>query len=413
MTKGRHFNLTRIRKLLLLAILALAAPVVLVACGGDDSSDIDPEQVLRETFSNDEEVSSGTIDISLGGSVEGEQGGNGEVSLSGPFQSDPDDPSALPQFDLTASLSGEAMGTSASFEGSLTVTEDNMYIEYQGTTYEVGSELFDTFRSLVEQAAAQTAAGATGEEGATQPSFSEQCSTLLGSVGGNTAACDTIDVFSWFELTNEGEEDVEGASTIHIHGSVDIPAMIDNINATVEAAEIPGATAIPEETATQIEDAVSELTFDVYSGTDDRLLRGLDLNVAVDPTAIPEAEASGVTGISGDFSTRLGGVNEPQTIDAPSDAQPLDDLLSQFGLSTADLEAALSGYTTQFGLGGLGTTGLGGSTDDLGLGGGGGGGGLGSAGGGGGSDELDAYSQCILESTSNNPFKECEDKLGT
>ncbi len=74
---------------------------------------------------------------------------------------------------------------------------------------------------------------------------------------------------------------------------------------------------------------------------------------------------------------RLGGVNEEQTIEAPTDAQPIDDLLSQFGLSEADIEAALEGYSTQFGIGGLGTTGLGGSTDL-------GGGGLGGSGGGGG-----------------------------
>ncbi len=407
--------MTRIHKFFLLSLLVLIAPVVLVACGGDDSADVDPATVLRETFSNDEDVSSGTINLTLGGSVEGDEGGSGEATLSGPFQSDPDDPTALPQFDLTASLSGEAMGTSASFEGGLTVTEDNMFIEYQGTTYEVGTELFESFSSVVEQAAAQTAGGTTGAEGATQPSFSEQCSTLLETVGGNAAACDTIDVFSWFELTNEGEEEVEGSPTIHIHGTVDIPAMIENINAAIAAAEIPGATSIPEETASQIESAVSELSFDVYSGTEDRLLRGLDLNVSVDPTSIEgfSTENPGISAISGNFGTRLGAVNEPQTIDAPTDAQPIDDLLGQFGLSAADLETALGGYMTQFGLGGVATPpDLGGSEiPEIPDSGGGGLEDLGSGGGGGGSDDLDAYSQCILESTSNNPFKECEDLL--
>jgi hypothetical protein len=126
-------------------MLVLLAPVVLVACGGDSGGDEDPEQVLRDTFGNDETVASGEIDITLDGSVEGTQSGSGEASLSGTFQGDEANPTAFPQFDLTASLSGEAAGTSVSFEGGLTATEDNMYIEYQGQTYEVGSELLWTF----------------------------------------------------------------------------------------------------------------------------------------------------------------------------------------------------------------------------------------------------------------------------
>ncbi|MGI8460848.1 MAG: hypothetical protein ACR2OC_04305 [Solirubrobacterales bacterium] len=404
--------MTRFRKLFLLSLLVLVAPVVLVACGGDDTADIDPEQVLTETFSNDEQVTSGTISLSLGGSVEGEQSGSGEVSLSGAFQGDAENPTALPQLDLTGSVSGESNGISIDQSGELTITEDNAYVSYQDTAYELGTEIFGQFQTLVETAAAQAGGGATGAEGSTTEtaSFTEQCTTLLEQAGGNTAACDTVDVFSWFNLTNEGEEEIEGSPTIHIHGTVDIPAIIENINATIAAAEITGATEIPEESAQQVEDAISDLSFDVYSGVDDRLLRGFDLNVTVDASAIPDNDGS-VTSITGNLETRVGSPNEPQTIEAPADAQPLDDLLGQFGLSAADIEAALSGYSTQFGLSGLGTTGLGGSTDlgtdtgtDLGS----SGGGLG--GGGGGGDDVEAASaffDCIADAKTPDELKAC------
>lgn len=410
--------MTRIRKLFLLSILVLVAPVALAACGGGGEADIDPEQVLRETFGNDEQVSSGTFDLSLSGGVEGgESPGNGEASLSGSFQGDPEDPASIPQLDLTGSVNFESQGITGGGEGGLTITEDNAYVTFQGATYEVGSELFGAFRDAVEQAAAMSTGGTTGAEGTTTTqSFDEQCATLLESVGGNTAACETIDVFSWFTLTNEGETEVEGAPTIHIHGEVDLAAAIENINAAIAASEIPGATSIPEEATSQVEGAIETLSFDVYSGTEDRLLRGFDVNLTIDPSAIPEASAEGITSINAELSFRIGAVNEAQTIEAPADAQPLDDLLSQYGLSTADLETALQGYQTQFGLGGLGSTGLGGGgslgddfSDDFGVGGGGGGGGTGGGGGGGGID--DAYTNCILESTSNNPFKECEQFL--
>jgi hypothetical protein len=408
--------LTRIPKLLLLAILVLAAPVVLAACG-DENDDVDPQQVLEETFTNDETVSSGTLDVSLSGSVEGEQSGNGELSLTGAFQGDPEDPTAFPQFDLDASgsIEGEAAAGTGTFsvdDAGLTATEDNMYVTYQGTTYELGSDIFEQFRSLVEQAAAQAQAGATGEEGATTQSLDQQCTTLIEQAGGNPDACDTLDIWSWFELSNEGTEDVEGTDTIHVHGDVDIPAAIENINATIEAAEIEGAETIPEEDASAADDAVTEAGFDVYSGVDDRLLRGLDLNLGIDPTAVPEADTEGVENVTVDLSLRIGGVNEEQTIEAPADAQPIDDLLSQFGLSESDIQSALEGYSTQFGIGGLGTTGFGGSTDlgGGGLGGGGGGGGLGGGGGGaGGAGGIsDKYFDCVAQSKSANPFKECE-----
>jgi hypothetical protein len=404
--------LTRIRKLFLLAILVLVAPVVLAACG-DENDDVDPEQVLTETFTNDEMVSSGTLDISASGSVEGDQSGSGEFSLTGAFQGDPEDPAAIPEVDLDASgsVEGESEAGTGSFsvdDAGFTITAENMYVTYQGTTYELGANISEQFRSLVEQAAAQAQAGATGEDDATgAENFDQQCATLIEQAGGDTAACDELDVFSWFELSNEGTEDVEGTDTIHVHGDVDIPAMVDNINAAIEASGIEGATPISEEDATQADDAVTEGSFDVYSGVDDRLLRGLDLNLGLDPSAIPDAESEGVESIDLEFSFRIGGVNEEQTIEAPADAQPIDDLLGQFGLSESDIESALEGYGTQFGLGGLGTTGLGGSTD-LGGGGLGGGGGGGGGGAGGGGAISDKYFDCVAESQSANPFKECE-----
>jgi hypothetical protein len=399
--------LKRIPKLFLLAILMLVVPVVLAACGGDENDDEDPAQVLIDTFTNDETISSGTLDLSLSGSVEGEQSGSGELSLSGAFQGDPEDPSAFPQFDLDASgsIEGEAAAGTGTFsvdDAGLTATEDNMYVTYQGSTYELGSDIFEQFRSLVEQASAQAQAGATGEDGASAvENLNQQCDTLIEQAGGNTAACDEVDVFSWFELSNEGTEEIEGTDTIQVHGDVDIPAAVENINAAIEASEIEGAETIPEDDAAQADDAVTEASFDVYSGVDDDLLRGLDLNLGLDPTAIPDADTEGVESIDVEFSLRIGGVNEEQTIDAPTDAQPIDDLLGQFGLSESDIADALEGYSTQFGLGGIGSGDLGGG----GL----GGGGLGDSGGGGGAGGVtDQYFQCIEDAPPAQAFEQCQ-----
>jgi hypothetical protein len=388
--------LTRIRTYFALCALALLVPVLIAGCGGDDeSSDIDPQAVLDETFNNDERVSSGDLSLSLGGSAEGEQGGSFEAGLSGPFQGDPDDPAAIPQLDWTGSLTAEGAGQSFNVEGGITVTDDNAYVEYGGNAYEVGSEIFGQFKDLAEQASAQQ----TETEGLSfTEAFTQGCEQSLEAQGGDTSACQ-IDFQGWLsDLTDEGEEEIEGVDTVHVAGSLDVETMLQDLIELGAAVPQASATAIPsEEQVQQVADAVSEASFDLYSGTDDRILRGLDFNVAIDPSAIPDAEEAGVESVDVNFSLRLAGVNEEQEISAPSDAQPLEGLLGQFGVDPGALE----------GLGGLGALGGAGALPGGGGVPGGGGGGAGAAGGG----NADAYLDCIAEAQTPDEINACASEL--
>ena len=382
--------MTRIRTYFGVCVLALVVPVLVAGCGGDESSDVDPQTVLDETFNNDERVTSGDLTLSLGGSAEGDQGGSFEASLSGPFQGDPDNPNAIPQLDWTGSISGEGAGQSVSFEGGLTVTEDNAYVEYAGNAYELGTETFSQFRELAEQAAAQQ----TDTEGLSfGDAFTQGCEAQLQAAGGDTAACE-IDFQAWLsDLSSEGTEDIEGTEADHVSGSLNVETMLQDLVELGTA--VPEASGVPtEEQVQQVADAISEASFDLYSGTEDRILRGLDFNLALDPSAIPEAAASGIESVDANFSLRLGGVNEDQTIEAPSDAQPIDELLSQLGVDPSALG----------GLGGLGSLGGGGALPG---GGGGGGGGGGAAGGG----NADAYLDCIAEASTPDEINACAGSL--
>ena len=73
------------------------------AAAATTSSDEDPQTVLDETFNNDTKVTSGDLSLTASVSAEGEQGGSFEASLGGPFQGDPENPTAIPQLDWTAS----------------------------------------------------------------------------------------------------------------------------------------------------------------------------------------------------------------------------------------------------------------------------------------------------------------------
>lgn len=373
--KGHESNqgettLTRIRSIIATCAFALLVPALVAGCGGDDeSSEVDPQTVIDETFNDAERVSSGDLSLTVGGSAEGEEGGSFEASLTGPFQGDPDDPNALPQLDWTGSVSGESAGQSISFEGGITVTEDNAYVEYGGNAYEVGTEIFAQFKEAAEQAAAQQTEAAEGQSFGEL--FAQQCESQIQAVGGDPAACD-VDFESWLgDLTNDGEEEIEGAPTTHISGTVDVETMLRDLVELASSVPQASADAPTDEQVQQVVDAVEEASFDLYSGTDDNILRGLDFNLAIDPTAIPDAEASGIESIDANFSMRLGAVNEEQEIEAPTDARPLEDLLGQFGIDPGSLG----------GLGGL--SGGGGAVPEI------------PGGGGGGAGDADAYLDCI------------------
>jgi hypothetical protein len=317
--------LSRLRTSLAVLALAVPIPIAIGACGDEDDgvSDEDPQAVLEETFDNEEVASSGNLSMNASFSAEGEEGGSFEASLEGPFQGDPDDPAALPQLDLTASVNGDAGGESVDFEGGLVITEDNAYVEYQGDTYEIGTETFRELRDGLE-AQAEAAGGDVAE--VQSLSFREQCELGLEQAGAkDTSACD-IDITSWLtNLTNEGTEDVGGAEAIHISGDANVDQIL--ADAGELAGSVPDASVQgfdPSQLGT-FSDLVSGASIDVFSGVDDRLLRGLDVNLAIDPSALGLPVP--ISNIDVSLSLEIADVNEEQTIEAPEgDVKPIEDL---------------------------------------------------------------------------------------
>ena len=318
--------------MLALCALVLTAGLVIAGCGGDESSDEDPQTVLEETFNNDTRVTSGDLSLTASISADGEQGGNLEASLSGPFQGDPDDENAIPQLDWTASVSGEGAGESIDFSGGLVVTEDNAYVEYQDEAYEVGSGEFAQLREQFE-AQAQEA----GDSGESEGTFQEQCASAIEQAGGDASACD-IDISSWLtNLTDEGTEDVGGTETTHVAGDADVDQIIADVGELVTS--IPGAETQGFDPAQlgALSGAVTEASIDVYSGTEDQELRKLEVNLAVDPSALAPEGAIPISNIQVAFALEIDALNEPQEIEAPADAKPISELLGDTGIDPSAL----------------------------------------------------------------------------
>jgi hypothetical protein len=368
--------LTRIR-LLSLAAVSLLGVALIAGCGGDDSGgDEDPQQVLDETFSNDQEVNSGVLDLSLSASAEGEDAGSLDASLSGPFQGDANKEGEFPQLDLAVSVSGEGGGQSIDFDGGLIATTDQAFVSYQDNTYEVPKAFFDQIKQAAAQAQSQASKGQDQDAGAIFDQFGVDPSTWLS------------------DPTNEGDEDVEGTPTIHIHADANVPQILEDLQSITEQTGAGSAEITPDQ-ASQIEDAVDEASIDVYSGKDDRILRKLSLNLAITP---PEDSGATVDSVDVEFSVTLSDVNEDQTIEAPSDVQPFSQLEQQLGLPPGLLESGLSG-----GLGGGSLGGGGGAPSIPGAGGGGGGGGIGGS--------TSDYGKCLQQAKTPDEISACANKL--
>jgi hypothetical protein len=308
--------LTRTR--LLIPLFALLAALFLAACGDDggggDNGE-DPQEVLSRTFNNAQEVDSGTFDVSIKLNAEGDQGGDVETSIGGAFQSKDGE---VPAFDVDGELKADTPIQDFDFSGGLISTGQSAFVSYQDKNYQVPQEAFDTFAQRFIQLQQKSA-------------DQKDQGNFLKSLG--------IDPTNWAtNLENEGTDDVEGDETIHISGDADVPKLVEDLKTLAEKSPTP--TQIDPSQLDALTDAVQKASFDVYSGTDDDILRRIDASLEIEaPEGTPGASGK----VTVDFSLSLGAINEPQTIESPEGAEPLQNLLQQFGLDESSIEDALGG----------------------------------------------------------------------
>lgn len=308
------------------ALLALG--VAFSACGGEsDKSDESPQAVLDEATLQG--IESGTIDLSLGLKAPGSEGGNLDISLSGPFQGE--GKGSLPQLDITAEAKGSIDGEKVDFEGGATLLPNSAYVNYEGIEYEVDPTTFAFVESALKEA--QREAGAE-----------------TGSVG--VAACQEelggLEVAELFEgSANEGSAEVGGTPTTKVSGDLDVSGGVD---ALLEVAESPAcrsqldaAGPLPseseiEEAKDEVGSAVKDAQVDVYVGDDD-IVRQISAQLTIEP----KERGEGPKSVEVDLELKLTGVNEEQKISAPENAKPLSRLFLELGVNPIELLGLLEG----------------------------------------------------------------------
>jgi hypothetical protein len=323
--------LSRIRTLVLLATVAALA-VAFAACGGgggsDSGSSEDPQKVIDQATL--EGVKSGNLDLSMSVKSTGDESGNIDLSLSGPFQAGAKN--ELPEADMKIKANGEAEGEKINFEGGVTLLSDRAYVGYEGDEYEVDPTTFGFVKSGFEQAQQESQG-----EGAEAEACQEAAAALKPAA--------FID-----NLKSEGGQDVEGTSTTEVSGDLNVKGAIDQIIKLTEdpscKSQLEMAGPLPlgelEEAEGELESAVKSAHASVYVGDDDNIIRKVSAEATIEPKGSGEK-------IEISFDISIGGVNEKQTISAPANAKPLEQLFQQIGINPLEL---LEGGGSS-GLGGL------------------------------------------------------------
>jgi hypothetical protein len=298
--------------LLLLAFVALGAS----ACGASNSSSSggDATALLKDTFGASHPIRSGRIDANLDVNLKGfaQLADPLSLHLTGPFQSNGG--KSLPDFSLQLDLQSGSRPISL----GAVFAQGGAYLSIEGQSFNLGSDLYTTFKQSYEKAKAQSGS----------------------SAGVSSLAALGISPLRWLkDPKKQGGEDIAGTQTEHLSADVDVPHLLDDVSTLLSKAKnvtSAGGSATGTQVPTQLtadqRDAISRsiksAKFDLWTGQKDHTLRKVALDVQI---AVPEdlqARAGGLKTGHVTFQLTLAQLNQAQKVVKPADARPLSDLRS-------------------------------------------------------------------------------------
>jgi hypothetical protein len=293
----------RVRRALLLLLFAALA---LASCGGDGDKE-DVQDILDRAFSTSMESADLKVDASvqLKGSPDLDR--PVRITATGPFRTND---GKLPSVDIDLKVGTDGGGQTIT-TGFLS-TGDRAFVKFQDVYYE------------------QPAAQVEKANRAIAKNKDERGS--LKGLG--------LDPRSWLgEAEDEGEEEVGGVKTRHVSGTLDVEAVMRNLNefvrksgsafgdATGQATPEP----LSEEDIRKVTEVVKDPTFNVYVGEEDDIIRRVAGKIEFD---VPEESREGLGGIQSgkiEFEVEFSDVNGDQQIEAPANARPIESLTRSLG----------------------------------------------------------------------------------
>jgi hypothetical protein len=308
---GCRFAPTILRRVRRLAASLLFAALAVGGCaGGDDKESV--EEVLDQAFR--QEIKSADLKIEAELDLKGgaSAGRPARIEASGTFRSNA---GRLPSMDVDIRVGAE--GSGQTIQTGFLSTGDRAFVKFQDVFYEQPRE--EVRRANRAIARNQRKRGSLRALGINPRSW-------LGRAG------------------DEGEEEIAGVQTRHVSGTLDVEAVMRNLNRFVRRsrAAIGGATgqSVPDPLSDQdirrIGEVVRDPSFDIYVGKEDDIIRRVSGRLEFE---VPEERREDFGGLESGtltFSVEMSDVNGDQEIEAPANARPLSDLTDSLGAGALD-----------------------------------------------------------------------------
>lgn len=282
--------------------LALAVAFALAGCSGGSQG---ADTLLAETFRSHKPIESGRISLSF--AVAGTGGQSLALRIEGPFASRGS--GRLPDFALQVALSASQLAGGHAVRAGLTSTGGQLYIGLAGTYFQAPAQ---TVQALEQ-----------GYAHATRSSSASSAFSLLG-----------VEPGAWLvDPRVAGSEQVGGAETTHVTAGLDTARFLADAERLSGAGEAlglgaSGVSALLSPADLQaISGAVRSARVDVYTGAGDHLLRRISLTATLGSDAQTRAALGALSGATLTLTLQFSGLNQPQTIAAPSNTQPISGLL--------------------------------------------------------------------------------------
>jgi hypothetical protein len=284
-------------------LLLLLAAWGIAACGGGGGDRESPEDVLDRAFSTP--IHSADLKLEAKVELDGLLADPITLDAEGPFRTNKD---KLPSADIELRV-GSGGGQTIS-SGVLT-TGDRVFVKFQDVYFE---------QPPWQVRRTNAAIARRGK----QPGQS------LSELG--------LDPRSWIaEAEDKGDTRAAGADTSHVSGTLDVEALMRNLNDFVgnSAAALGGKKkSTPRLSSADIRElasAVHDPSFDVYVAKTDSTVRRVSARIEFN---VPEEDRENLGGLKGGtitFSVELRNVNGNQEIEAPSHSRPLSKLTQSLG----------------------------------------------------------------------------------
>lgn len=322
---------SRAHRILRRIALAAGAVVLMIAaagCGGSDKPDAG--KLLADTFGAGHPIRSGRLDANL--RVAGSGGGLSSpfvLGASGPFTAG--DPGRMPRFAIEFQF-----GPGAPAAGLIS-TGRKGYLTLEGQPFILSAATYARMQRSYAQSRSKDAAGRAQDRGG------------LAALG--------VDPRRWIKDAKvAGERDVSGTPTFHITGSVDVAALLGDVDRilrrtgslprTAQTSGVPDR--LDPKVRAAIERSVRDAAIEVDSGKDDHTLRRLQLRLRLAVAASDRPLLGDLRSLDIDLDVALAQLGRKQAIVAPKDARPAAELLQALSsLGTEGSSAQGTGTTPQ------------------------------------------------------------------